>query len=233
MRVGGRRDAALRARAVVGPRPSLRAQRSNPDVCRCLDCFVAALLAMTTAGVHKLCAAAECERFASRLKRRPPACMSIRAAIHHLTHYKYDRPVSLGPADHPAPARAPQPHPRHLAFAEGLAGRPFREPPAGPVRQLARPLRVPGTRQRVQDRGRRRRRHDGLQSVRLLRRGERRALAVRLRRGPEARSRHLPDAGARRPAPAGLPRRPRPVADAHGRFPRRTQPKAVARRSST
>src|SRR5215469_12743056 len=23
--------------------------------------------------------------------------MSIRAAIHHLTHYKYDRPVSLGP----------------------------------------------------------------------------------------------------------------------------------------
>jgi transglutaminase-like putative cysteine protease len=23
--------------------------------------------------------------------------MSIRAAIHHLTHYKYDRPVTLGP----------------------------------------------------------------------------------------------------------------------------------------
>src|SRR5580704_9595854 len=33
----------------------------------------------------------------SSSRHQPPEAMSIRAAIHHLTHYKYDRPVSLGP----------------------------------------------------------------------------------------------------------------------------------------
>ena len=142
--------------------------------------------------------------------------MSIRAAIHHLTHYKYDRPVSLSPADHSPEARAAQPHPRHLAFAEGDAGRAFREPPAGPLRQLAGALRLSRAGQRTEDRGRRRRRHDGLQSVRLFRRGKRRDLAVRIRRGPAARPRHLSHARARRPAAV------RPFSGDLDRSPQRT-----------
>ena len=45
--------------------------------------------------------------------------MSIKASIYHLTHYSYDRPVVLGPADHPAAARPALPHAGDLALAEG------------------------------------------------------------------------------------------------------------------
>ena len=44
----------------------------------------------------RLCIATNYERF-DRHQTRPRSTMSIQAAIHHLTHYKYDRPVSLGP----------------------------------------------------------------------------------------------------------------------------------------
>ena len=124
--------------------------------------------------------------------------MSINAAIYHLTHYKYDRPVIARPADHPAAAGAALPHPGDLALAEGHARRALRQPAAGPLRQLAGALRLPRAGARAEDRGRPRRRHDGLQPVRLLRRGERRRLAVRLSRGSPGRSRHLPHARAGR-----------------------------------
>ena len=43
--------------------------------------------------------------------------MSIRAAIHHLTHYKYDRPVSLGPQ---ITRLRPAPHSRTRVISHSL-----------------------------------------------------------------------------------------------------------------
>ena len=49
-----------------------------------------------SAAVARDCAAQQIVK-GSSIRHQPPEAMSIRAAIHHLTHYKYDRPVSLGP----------------------------------------------------------------------------------------------------------------------------------------
>jgi transglutaminase-like putative cysteine protease len=98
--------------------------------------------------------------------------MSIKAAIYHLTHYKYDRPVFLQPQIIRLQP-APQSKTKVLSHSlQGLARRPFRQPAAGPLRQLAEPARVSRAGHGAQDRGRPRRRHDGLQPLRLLRRGE-------------------------------------------------------------
>jgi len=97
--------------------------------------------------------------------------MSIKAAIHHLTHYSYDQPVVLGPAGHP-----PRPAPafsRTRVISHSLKVEPrtaLRELPAGPLRQLAGPVSV----FRAGDASSRSRsissaRHDSLQPVRFLR----------------------------------------------------------------
>ena len=96
-----------------------------------------------------------------------------------------------------AAARAAQPHADPVLLAARRARRPLPQLAAGPVRQLPGPARVPGAGRRADDHGRPGRRHDGHQPVRLLRRGVRRALPVRLRRRARARPRALPR--ARRP----------------------------------
>ena len=70
--------------------------------------------------------------------------VSIRVALHHVTHYTYDRPVDARPAGHPPAAGAALPHAGAELFAEGRAREALRQLAAGPARQLARALRLPG-----------------------------------------------------------------------------------------
>ena len=171
----------------------------------------------------------------STVQRESGACQHAHPSRHLPSDPLQIRPPGLARApDHPAEAGAAQPHAGHLAFAQGHAGRPFRQPPAGPLRQLAGALRLPRTGQRAEDRGRPRRRHDGLQSVRLLRRGKRRNLAVRLSRGPAGPTLSI----YRKPEPAGpllrawlagVDRAPQ----AHRRFRRRAQSPPRSARSAT
>ena len=43
--------------------------------------------------------------------------MSIQAAIHHVTRYRYDRPIQLGPQTVSSPARPPLPHQEIVAYS--------------------------------------------------------------------------------------------------------------------
>jgi hypothetical protein len=77
------------------------------------------------------------------------------------------------PADHPPQAGAAQPNAGGVALPQGQPETAFRQLPAGPLRQLDGAVRLPRSGAGVQDRGRPGRRHDGLQPVRFLRRGQR------------------------------------------------------------
>ena len=68
--------------------------------------------------------------------------MAIRVALHHITKYTYDRPVTLA-ARRPA---APAPHCRTPILSYSLEVEPADALPqlaAGPVQQLPRPPRLP------------------------------------------------------------------------------------------
>ena len=68
--------------------------------------------------------------------------MSVLAGLHHVTRYRYDRPVGLGPQIVRLRPGAALPHARSELLAQGHARPAFRELAAGSARQLARALRV-------------------------------------------------------------------------------------------
>ena len=131
------------------------------------------------------------------LSKRP---LSIKAAIYHLTHYKYDRPVVLAPQ---IIRLKPAPHCKTKVLSHSLKVSPanhFVNLQQDPYGNWLSRARLPRAGHRAQDRGRSRRRHDGLQSLRLLRRGERRDLAVRISRRPARRPSIYMKPAAGRPA---------------------------------
>ena len=150
--------------------------------------------------------------------------MSIRAAIHHLTHYKYDRPVSLGPQ---IIRLKPAPHSRTRVISHSLKVTPAdhfvnvqQDPYGNWLARYVFPELVNELKIEV----------DVVADMTVYNpfdffvEESAEYLAVRIWRGSQTRSRHLPHPGARRSAASGLSRPDRPLAAAHGRFCRRSQP---------
>ncbi len=108
--------------------------------------------------------------------------MAIRVALHHVTHYRYDRPVQLLAARGAAAPGAALPHADRGLLAEGHA-RPSTSSTGSRIRSATtrRAWSSPSRRSELQGRGRPGRRPDHHQSVRLLPRGVRREVPVRLR----------------------------------------------------
>ena len=159
--------------------------------------------------------------------------MSIKVALTHRTAYDFARPVAVGP--HVVRLR-PAPHCRTPIDAyslEILPEEPLPELAAGPVRQLGGPDRLPREGQAARDHRRAGRGPDGDQPARLLHRGVRRAVPVRLRAGARGRPGAVPPAGRRQRgrarvegrAPAAARRRradrPLPLGAQRRRAPRR------------
>ena len=149
--------------------------------------------------------------------------MSIRAAIHHLTHYKYDRPVSLGPQ---ITRLRPAPHSRTRVISHSLKVTPaehfvnHQQDPYGNwlaryvFPELVRELRIEV---------------DVVADMTVYNpfdffiEESAETWPFEYGEDSQARPRHLPHAGTGRAAPAGVSRPDRPRAEAHGRFRGRSQ----------
>ena len=165
--------------------------------------------------------------------------MAIRVALHHVTHYSYDRLVRLA-ARGALASGAALPHADQLPIrCKVTPERALPELAAGPIRQLARTAGVPAAAQpRAQGRGRPGRGPDRDQPVRLLRRGVRREGAVRVRARAAARARartsSASPAGPRFAQLVGAPARRRGApGPAHDRRAGRHQPAGSSARCAT
>ena len=160
--------------------------------------------------------------------------MSIRVALTHATRYRYDRAVSLAP--HVVRLR-PAPHCRTPIPSYSLRIKPeehFLNWQQDPFGNYQARLAFPRAGARADRRGRSGRRHDDDQPVRLLHRGLRREVPVRVRRrcsaGELAPYREPVGRAARRRAGRGAARERRAARTPHRRRPGRPQPRAVRAR---
>ena len=157
--------------------------------------------------------------------------MSIRAAIHHLTHYKYDRPVSLGPQ---IIRLRPAPHSRTRVISHSLKVSPAnhfvnhqQDPYGNWLARYVFPELVNELKIEV----------DVVADMTVYNPFDffvEESAETWPFEYPEdlaARSRHLPHARARRTSASGLLERDRPDAQAHGRFRGRSQPAPCGRNS--
>ena len=159
----------------------------------------------------------------------------IHVALHHVTHYRYDRLVGLSP--HLVRLR-PAPHCRTPILSYSLRVEPpetLRQLAAGPAEQLHRAAGVPRKGARTPHLGRPGRRDGGLQPVRLLPRAARGDNTVRVRRdAARANCRRSCAAIPLTPLLAAyLDGRSSRARHPHDRFPRRAEPEAAAAPSGT
>ena len=149
--------------------------------------------------------------------------MSIHVALHHRTTYTL-RPARGARTAGRAPAsRAAFPHRDPVLRAQGRAQAALHQLAAGSAGQSSRAPGLPREDRPLRGRGRPGRRHDGDQSVRLLPRARRRAVAVRLRSLARRRDRAVPQGRAAGPAARGVAGQGRSQQAAHRRFHRRPE----------
>ena len=134
------------------------------------------------------------------------------------------RPARGAGAAGRAPASRPAfPHRDPVLRAQGRAQAALHQLAAGSAGQSSGAAGLPREDRSLRGRGRPGRRHDGDQSVRLLPRARRRAVAVRLRSLARRRDRAVPQGRAAGPLVVGMARQGRSQQAAHRRFHRRPE----------